>query len=227
MIPRPIVREHDGVLVVRDDLLAGGSKQRVAEKLLRARAAAEYVYASPAQGYAQIALAQAAADAGVRATVFVAKRNAPHERTLRARQAGAKVVQVSPGHLVVVQARAREYARRVGAALLPFGFDNDEAHDALVTAARWTGLAPREVWCAAGSGTLARALGDAWPLAAIHAVRVGRPPEVGRATLHVAPERYEQDAAEPPPFPSCGNYDAKVWRFVRSRPGALFWNVAA
>jgi hypothetical protein len=32
-----------------------------------------------------------------------------------------------------------------------------------------------------------------------------------------------------PPFPSCDNYDAKAWRFIRAQasPGALFWNVAA
>ena len=30
-------------------------------------------------------------------------------------------------------------------------------------------------------------------------------------------------------FPSCGNYDAKAWRFITAQasPGALFWNVAA
>ena len=31
-----------------------------------------------------------------------------------------------------------------------------------------------------------------------------------------------------PPFPSCSNYDATAWRFVKAyaRQGALFWNVA-
>jgi len=44
-----------------------------------------------------------------------------------------------------------------------------------------------------------------------------------------APEKFEQDARLRPPFPSCSNFDAKAWRFVRQRaaPGALFWNVAA
>jgi hypothetical protein len=81
----------------------------------------------------------------------------------------------------------------------------------------------------AGSGTLTRALQRAWPHAAFHAVRIGSAPDAGRATLHMAPEPFERDAKQPPPFPSCGNYDAKAWRFIlrHATPGALFWNVAA
>jgi hypothetical protein len=80
----------------------------------------------------------------------------------------------------------------------------------------------------AGSGTLTRALQAAWPGARFHAVRVGKPPDVGRARLYEAPEPFERDASLPPPFPSCSNYDAKAWRFLaeHARPGALFWNVA-
>jgi hypothetical protein len=47
--------------------------------------------------------------------------------------------------------------------------------------------------------------------------------------VYRAPERFEDEALEPPPFPSCSNYDAKAWRFIRrhAEAGALFWNVAA
>jgi hypothetical protein len=69
----------------------------------------------------------------------------------------------------------------------------------------------------------------AWPAATFHAVRIGKVPDAGRARMHQAPEAFEQDAKEPPPFPSCSNYDAKAWRFIKrnAKPGALFWNVAA
>lgn len=95
--------------------------------------------------------------------------------------------------------------------------------------ARGIDVQPAEVWCAAGSGTLTRALQRAWPQAKHHAVQVGAKPEAGRATVHVAPETFDQDAKELPPFASCSNYDAKVWRFFRrhATPGALLWNVAA
>jgi hypothetical protein len=60
-------------------------------------------------------------------------------------------------------------------------------------------------------------------------VRVGVEPAAGRARVMAAPEKYEQDARYPPPYPSCGNYDAKVYQFMKklATPGALFWNVGA
>jgi len=90
-------------------------------------------------------------------------------------------------------------------------------------------IKPREVWTVAGSGTLSRALQRAWPAAEFFAVRVGAQGDAGKASVMQAPERFEHDAREPPPFPSCSNYDAKAWAFMRkhAKRGALFWNVAA
>ncbi len=60
-------------------------------------------------------------------------------------------------------------------------------------------------------------------------MRVGSEPDAGDARVILAPEKFEHAAQVAPPFPSCSNYDAKAWRFVRAQaaPGALFWNVAA
>jgi hypothetical protein len=87
---------------------------------------------------------------------------------------------------------------------------------------------PPQVWSVAGSGVLTRALQRVWPEAEFHAVQIGHAPDVGRAILHRAPERFEDDAKLPPPFPSCSNYDAKAWRFIaeHAAPDSLFWNVA-
>ncbi len=216
--------------VVRDDLVAGGTKRRALPALLASvPAGVPVVYASPAYGYAQVALAHECAASGRRAVVFVARRARPHPRTLEAVAAGARVVQVPHGYLSHVQAVARRYADEVGGFLLPFGLDLPVVVDALAEAAAGLRLVPDEVWTVAGSGTLSRALQRAWPGASFHAVRVGAVPAAGRARLWRAPEAFEADAKVPPPFPSCSNYDAKAWRFLRSEasPGALFWNVAA
>jgi cysteine synthase len=204
----------------------GGTKRRVIGGMLAG--AAEVVYASPACGYAQVALAHEAAAHGVAATVFTAKRNVLHARTREAQAAGARIVLVPHGYLSNVQAKARSYAAQTGARYLPFGLDTEPFLEALAGVARALPVVPAEVWSVAGSGTLSRALQRAWPDAAFFAVQVGSKPNVGHATLLHAPERFEQDARVPPPFQSCGNYDAKAWRFVRERasPGALFWNVA-
>ena len=46
MIPDPVIEQHSGVFVVRDDLIAGGTKRRILPPLLTG--ADEFIYASPA-----------------------------------------------------------------------------------------------------------------------------------------------------------------------------------
>jgi len=227
MLPAPLLEVHGRLLVVRDDKIEGGTKRRAMLSVLPEMGAREFVYASPAYGYAQMALAYACRDLGFRATVFVAKRGEPHARTLEARRAGAKIVQVPHGYLSNVQAKARAYSEAVGAALVPFGLDDPRFIEAIAGVARGLGVAPPEVWCAAGSGVLARGLRAAWPEAETIAVRVGADPKLGGARRIDAPEKYERPAKLPPPFPSCPEYDAKVWQFASrdAAEGALFWNV--
>jgi hypothetical protein len=224
----PILVDQDGILVVRDDQYPGGTKARVLPRLFR-EDVHEYVYASPAQGYAQVALAYAAKACGKRATIFVAQRAVLHPHTAAAAAAGARIVQVPVGYLTVVTARARAYCAVSGATLLPFGLDTPDFQRGLVDIARALPITPREVWTVAGSGALTRALQAAWPSANFTAVRIGAQCDVGRARLLRAPEAFERPAEHPPPFPSCTNYDAKAWRFLQTqaRPGTLFWNVAA
>lgn len=222
----PVIEAHGEVLVVRDDLIAGGTKVRALPALLAG--AREFVYASPVYGYAQIALAHAAMRAGVRATVFCAERRQRHPRTLEAARAGARIVEVPVGYMSVVRARAGAYCAVSGARLLPFGLDAPAFLDALAAVARTLPVEPAEVWTVAGSGVLTRALQRAWPRAAFHAVQIGAVADIGAARRYLAPEKFEQAARLRPPFPSCVNYDAKAWAFVQAhaRPGALFWNVA-
>jgi len=226
----PVVREHSGVLVIRDDLFPGGTKARFMSVLFEGTD--EAIYASPAEGGAQTALATVARDLGKRATVFVAARAKLHPRTLEAARLGAKVVPVRPGYLSVVQARAKEYAKASGARLVPFGVDLPEAITRLAEAALATGLDPDEVWCAAGSGVLARALAKAWPRARRHVVQVGREldaHDVAGAAIHIHPRPFSDVAKTMPPFPSDPHYDAKAWETMTARKGPgriVFWNVA-
>ena len=225
----PILTHHDGIAVIRDDLFPGGTKARFLPVLFEN--ADEVVYASPAEGGAQTALAHAAAALGKRATIFVAKRKQPHARALEAKRMGARVMQVEHGYLNVVQARAREYCRRTGALLAPFGVNLPEAIQVIAAAARETGLQPDEVWCASGSGVLARSLAAAWPDARRHVVQVGRrltAGDVAGAKIHDAGMPFSRAIRARPPFPSCPHYDAKAWQLCRQRHGpglVVFWNV--
>jgi hypothetical protein len=227
---RPVVTEHAGILVVRDDLFPGGTKARFAPLLFKR--ADEVVYASPAEGGAQTALAHAARACGKRATIVVARRAHRHPRTREAAALGAKIIEVAPGYLSVVQKRARDYCRETGALLAPFGMAMPEAVEVIAAAARSTGLRPDEVWCAAGSGVLMRALTMAWPDARRFAVQVGRElhrSEVMDAEIIAYPMPFGAVAPAAPPFPSDPHYDAKAWLRCRAQRGAgqvVFWNVA-
>jgi hypothetical protein len=227
----PVVVEHDGIMVVRDDLFAGGTKARFLPVLFDG--AHEVVYASPQEGGAQTALATVARALGKQATIFVAKRADPHPRVRMAKALGARVLQVSPGYLSTVQARAREYCVLSGARLAPFGMNVPGASDAIAAAARMIDASPDEVWCAGGSGVLARGLAQAWPGARLHVVAVGRkltPSEAAGGAIHVYPVPFGREAKGKPPFPSDPHYDAKAWELATARHGAgcvLFWNVTA
>ena len=229
MSKAPVVMLHDGIHVVRDDLYPGGTKARYLGRLFDT--SDEVVYASPPQGGAQTALAYVAADLGKRATIFIAKRAIPHPRSLMAKRLGAKVLQVRPGYLNVVQARARAYCVATGAALAPFGMNVPGAAEAIAEAGRSTGLIPDEVWCASGSGVLARGLALAFPMAARHSVEVGRtlaPTDVAGARIHHYHKPFDAEALHRPPFPSDLHYDAKAWEVCKARHGRgiiLMWNV--
>lgn len=227
------------IWVVRDDETPGGTKARVIGPLLEG--VSEAVYASPAEGFAQVALAYACASRRIRSSVFVAARAKRHRNTQAAITAGAEVHEFRPGYFSVIKKRAEEYCERTGATLLPFGLDDERVLEEVAALARMVGAQneipdvahAREVWCVAGSGVLARGLGRAWPLARLRCVQIGRqllPGDVPElAEIFEAPEPFSRDARHPPPFPSCSNYDAKAWPFILSHAsdGALFWNVAA
>jgi hypothetical protein len=233
MIADPVVEQQTAdVFVVRDDLIFGGTKRCFADQLIGGND--EVVYASPAYGGAQIAIACSARELGVLATIFVAKRKTLHPRTAEALNAGAKIVQVPTGYLTNVQSKARKYCELTGATLLPFGLETELAFNAIADRARTVAqiVGPLdEVWAASGSGVLIRGLQGGLNANRFVAVQIGKrlePRDVGRATVKVYPVAFEKDSLRKPPFPSCSNYDAKAWdlfdQFGKGR--RLFWNVA-
>ena len=189
----------------------------------------EFVYASPAYGYAQVAIAFSAMKAGKKATIFTAKRKKPHPLTIKAAKYGAKIIMVSNGYLNVVQKKAKDYALAHESFLFPFGADIPEISHQVVKSAKTLDIKPSEVWTVSGSGTLTRALQKVWQDAVFHAVLIGkRNIDTGSAVRYYAPEKFEEAAKYPPPFNSCINYDAKAWRFFmqHAKRNSLFWNVA-
>jgi hypothetical protein len=235
-LPKPVVKRHDRFFVVRDDLLEGGTKIRGAAAVFDAMPDIdEFVYGGgTAYGHAQIALSRACRLRGKKFTMFLAKRKKLHPYTQRAVDEGCNLIQLDFGMLSVTRARAREYAAaRDNCAEIPIGLNTPEVVAAIARDARRTGLNPREVWCACGSGTLARALKVAWPDADIHGVSVGHKltdDERGDTILHRCELPFAKSAKKEdmPPYPSVPNYDAKVWSIAQelAQDDAVIWNVA-
>jgi hypothetical protein len=229
MIPPPLVEGHGKWLIVRDDLIPGGTKRRVMNVV--AQAGRPLVYAGPAWGGAALAMALEAEQRGLRCTLFYAGRKVLAPRQRVAADHGANIVQITPGYLSVVRARARAHCDATGDLLVEWG-GGSVAHPILVAAARTVRDAHpdvTEVWCATGSGTLARALVGAFPGIPIFAVAVGHEVAEAGVTVYRHPLAFEQRTSFRPPFPSCAHYDAKAWEIASRKARTahpLFWNVA-
>ena len=231
-LPKPIVREHEGIQVVRDDLIEGGTKRRAFYTYVKSRPKIyEFVYASPRQGYAQLSLAYACKDLGRKATVTVPKGKR-YWLTDEAEELGANIIEVPMGFLTNIQAKAKKYCLEHGAHLIPFGGD----HPIIIEAMRQTALSldinPTEIWTVMSSGVLSRGLQGAFPNAKVYGVRIGHNTtdrERGRAETFKSKYKFHQECKENerPPFQSSLTYDSKAWTFIKEHAsdGALFWNV--
>ena len=230
-LPTPIVKEHERIQVVRDDLIEGGTKRRAFYTYIKSKDYEEFVYASPRQGYAQLSLAYACRDLGRKATVTIPEGQR-YWLTHKSEELGANIIEVPMGFLTNIQAKAKNYCLKHGAHLIPFGGDHPIIIEAMTQTAKSIGINPKEVCTVMSSGVLSRGLQGAWPDAKVYGVRIGHnttPREQGRAETFKSKYAFHQECKKPerPPFPSSLTYDSKAWTFIREHAGddALFWNV--
>tara|TARA_R110000737_G_scaffold6660_1_gene20807 strand:+ start:5735 stop:6505 length:771 start_codon:yes stop_codon:yes gene_type:complete len=234
-LPSPVIEEHEGIQVVRDDLLGGGSKIRFADYLIQSQPEIEeWVYgSSPATGYAQISLSYLCRKYGKKAVIFMAARawDKLHDYQIEALKVGADMRWVPNGMLSVTEKRARDYVGKNAKIrkLLPIGFHHDTVIASIIRVALSIDVRPNEVWSVGSSGTLTRGLQLAWPDADFHCVTVGHKGDYGRAKTYRCEIPFNKPAKLIPPFPSAITYDAKAWEYIKQHasPGALFWNVGA
>ena len=231
-LPKPVVKEHDGFRVVRDDLLNGGTKRRAFTVYVKNKPdVEEFVYASPRQGYAQLSLAYACRDMDRKCKVTV-PQGKRYWLTDAAVELGCNIIEVPMGFLTNIQAKARYYCQDNDAHLIPFGGDHPIIVEAMRQIALSLNINPTEVWTVMSSGVLSRGLQGAWPDAKVYGVRIVHnttPQEQGRAETYKSRYKFQQECKEPerPPFPSSLTYYSKAWSFMKEKAtkGALFWNV--
>lgn len=220
-----MIETIEGFQVVRDDLLPGGTKRKALERWLPSMHADSFIYAGSVFGWGAPALSEACATLKLKCTILMSRSeyDPPWLEKVQSTPS-TKLIMVKPMPVEFMKDMAAE--KYADSYLLPPGFDHPGFSDAITTRAQ-TMQAPERAWVPVVSGTLLRALEEAWPETEFHGVCAARRHGYeGPATLHMAPEKFSQPAQNPPPYPSCTFSDAKVWQFAAAlgRPGDLIWN---
>ncbi|MFD1150562.1 hypothetical protein [Saccharothrix hoggarensis] len=238
------------VAVAREDLLPGGTKQRAVGPYLRDamdKGVTAFVYASPAPGFAQVALAHTSRLLGAECVLFCEVLDGDfHEFSLLARSYGATIHACDS--LDRAEEEASAFSRRDDRTVkLPLGFGSEAytAHLRRALAREWAdvvrhlGAAPRRLWLPVGSATLATAFRRVLPDSVeLHCVdvrvleqddeRIKLLADTARVVMYRSEHRFLHAAPVPPPIPSNAYYDAKLWPLIEEHAvdGDLWWNVA-
>lgn len=228
--PRPVVKIHEGVRVVRDDLLIG-SKVRGGDCLISNIKESTLVYVQPRTGLAGVSLLDVAKRHGKKVKLFMpsSKRISHHQACCIERGADYEFHRIAA--MPNLNAIAKKWAdERDDAYFIPLGLKHELVTAGFVKTACQI-PEPEEVWTVISTGVLHRALQIAWPNAKFHCVAVSRNMkhgEIGHDSIISHSLPFTTPIKEDfPPFPSVATYDAKAWASIPKNTGRdiLFWNV--
>jgi len=226
--PDPVVVMHEGVRVVRDDMIVG-TKTRAGDLIASRTNYKTLVYSQPRTGLAGVSLMDVAKRHNKEVVLFMpaSQRVSLHQACCIER--GAKPIFKRIAAMPILNMYAKEWAEENESFFIPLGLKHELATAAIVHAAS-TIEAPDEVYVAISTGVLSRALQIAWPKAKFHCVAVSRnlkDGELGRAEVISDPSPFTSPEKELPPFPSVDTYDAKVWKYIpkNTSKNILMWNV--
>jgi hypothetical protein len=228
--PDPVVIEHEGVRVLRDDLIVG-TKTRAGDLLASKLESETLVYCQPRTGLAGVSLMDVAKHRNKKVVLFMpaAKKISQHQACCI--EQGCTPIFERIAAMPNLNLKAKEWAMKNKHAFVPLGLKHELATAGIVHAASMI-PEPEEVWVAISTGVLSRALQIAWPNAKFNCVAVARnlkEGELGRASVISEPLEFQtpEKKENMPPFPTVPTYDAKVWKYIPKNTGRniLMWNV--
>jgi hypothetical protein len=230
--------------IIQDAYIIGGSKSRgLGIFIQKYFSYAEFVYAGPAIGYAQYALAHTCKENNKKATIFLSthldKDTLP---TKQAKRCGANIIKIK-NSLAETQNDAKKYceSKPDERFLCPFGLDTDEFINIMVKQFKLANppdIGNARLWVTVGSGTILKVLQKIYPQTHFMCVIVGKkiwedqfsPEDWQRMTIYISALKFEWDVRKPdiPPYRSVSNYDAKLWHFARNHgmTGDYIFNIA-
>ena len=228
--PPPVIKMHDGVRVVRDDLLVG-SKIRGGDLLVSQIKQKTLVYVQPRTGLAGVSLLEVAKRHDKKVKLFMpsSKQISHHQACCIERGADYEFHRIAA--MPNLNAIAKKWAdEQEDAFFIPLGLKHELVTAGFVKVASQI-PEPEEVWTVISTGVLHRALQIAWPNAKFHCVAVSRnmkSGEIGHDSIISHPLPFTTAIKEDlPPFPSVNTYDGKAWKYIPKNTGRdiLFWNV--
>jgi hypothetical protein len=226
--PDPVVVVHDGVRVVRDDMIVG-TKTRAGDLLASKINHETIVYSQPRVGLAGVSLMDVAKHHDKKVVLFMPSCKRISENQACCIERGAIPIFERIAAMPNLNKKAAEWASKNDAFFVPLGLKHELATAGIVHAASKVDP-PDEVYVAISTGVLSRALQIAWPKAKFTCVAVARnlkDGELGRAEVISEPADFHTEEKELPPFPTVKTYDAKVWKYIPKNSGrnVLMWNV--
>jgi len=235
--PAPVIKIHDGVRVVRDDLLVG-SKVRGGDCLISSlpESIDTIVYCQPRFGLAGVSILDVARRHNKKVKLFMpsSKRISPHQAACIEQGAEAEFLRIAAMPNLNIAAKKWADAHD-NAYFVPLGLKHEMVTAGFVKVASQI-PEPDDVWTVLSTGVLHRALQIAWPNAKFHGVAVARNMKAGevghdRIISHPLPFTQGIKESDMPPFPCIAEYDAKGWKpaveYAAANPtrDVLFWNV--
>ena len=192
--PDPVVIEHEGVRVVRDDLIVG-TKTRAGDLLASKLNHDTIVYSQPRVGLAGVSLLDVAKHHNKKIVLFMpaSKRISLHQACCI--EQGAIPMFERIAAMPILNMKAKEWADKNNAFFVPLGLKHELATAGIVHAASKI-PEPDEVYVAISTGVLSRALQIAWPNAKFNCVAVARnlkQGELGRANVISEPLEFAQE----------------------------------
>lgn len=218
----PIVTVHDGINVVRDDLIVG-SKARFADLLVKEIPNNTIVYVQPRVGLAGVSIIDVANKYGKKVVLFMpsSKRISNHQAVTIERGAVPKFYRIAA--MPNLNRIAKNWADLNNGFFVPLGLKHPLVVAVAAQVARNIAKVhgePQVVFVATSTGVLVRGLQIGWPNAEFVSVAVSRnmkDGELGKADVISDPLEFQQSEKKEnmPPFPTVGTYDAKVWKYAK------------
>lgn len=234
-LPPPVLTEHDGITVVRDDLI-NGSKCRFADLLVQSIPEETLVYVQPRVGLAGVSILNIAKRYGKKVVLFMpsSKTISHHQAVCIERGAIPKFRRIAA--MPNLNKIAKDWADQNGSKFIPLGLKHELVVACAAKVAMNIGPGPDVCFVATSTGVLVRGLQIGWENTEFFSVTVARnmkSGELGRAIPIIEPLAFPQSEKKQnlPPFETVNTYDAKVWKYAKAYKAAnpdksvWMWNV--